>query len=177
MPFGNLLEPTFRGRGNINHCIFGSISQRKTIYPLKWLYWSTLSIPIIIMHISMLIRSQKVMKTGYKWKFDHCSKNTLPNCGCLWCMEMLKKMLLIVLIYMSGPLMPDSITWCQMKNGMEYCEFKYYSPPHTLHTCTSVELYLIMFLMLIKVSWCFINPSILGHCKVGGKLMSWIWML
>jgi hypothetical protein len=91
---------------------------------------------------------------------------------CLWCMEVLKKMLLIMLIYMSVPLMPDSITWYQMKNVIEYREFKHYNSLHTLHTCTSVELYLIMFLMLIKVSWYFINPSILGYCKIAGS--SWI---
>jgi hypothetical protein len=32
-------------------------------------------------YVNEVTKGQKVMKTGHKWKFDHRSKNTLPDCA------------------------------------------------------------------------------------------------
>jgi hypothetical protein len=51
-----------------------------------------------------------------------------------------------------------------------------YSPLYTLHTYISGVMSNNL-LMVFKVIWCFINPSILGHCKVAVQFMNWICML
>jgi len=74
-------------------------------------------------------KGQKVTKTGYKWKFDPCSKSNLPNHRFIKsdisdALKNLKyqkeKMLLIVLICISGAIMLGNITQYQLKHVINF---------------------------------------------------------